>query len=333
MAGDVTLETPAGNVARSTSLKFTTPNPVTSISVEFNPDAGNGPRETVYDGTDAANLNGTFSYLYRFSKRTGNEWEIIRENGWPAKAQLRIKEASSFSAGGGLTSRAALTPGLYSPIGQWALQGWPDSSIGYLDRSGNGYHLDHGAPTYGADLIPGARAARPVVGQKLQRKTITPAMQLVGDLTFQIRFKIDGLGTPQQLLSFSSVYAPDWAHGTMYEFGIGPDGSFWYARTANPFADLDYVHSPTLRVMPGQWHVGTLRRIGSTVRFGLDLSFEDANAEISPPPQVSSGSYLTLGSDGDSDNEVHGLIADASLWGAGNTDDEQTGLIAVALGL
>jgi hypothetical protein len=330
----VTPETPEGDLdVRNEPIVFTAEKPITSISVEFNPDDGNGPRETVYDGTDVTNANGTFAHVYRDSTRDGNEWTIRRETGWPAPFKLAIKEADGAFSTPGLSSRAALTPTLYSPLGQWALQGFPDPAQGYLDRSGNGQHLDHGEPFYGTDLIPGARAARPVQGKKLQRKAITPALQLTGEMTYMIRYKLDALGGSQQLGSFSSVYAADWPSATMWELGIGSDGAPWYARTINPTSNLDYRSPPTLRAAAGGWQVATLRRAVDHVTFGINLSFEDGNLPISLPPQVASGSYLTIGSDGDSNNEVNGLIADASYWGAYLTDEQLIPLIVVALGL
>lgn len=88
------LTTPAGELgAKVDPIVFTSSRPVVAISAQFNPDAGNGPRECIFDGTDAANAGGSFAYLYRSSSHVGSTWTIIRENGWPAPFELRIKEA------------------------------------------------------------------------------------------------------------------------------------------------------------------------------------------------------------------------------------------------
>jgi hypothetical protein len=332
VSDDLALETPPGDLdSRTEAIEFTSIRPVVAISVEFNPDDGNGPRETVYDGTDVSNSNGTFSWLYRNSERDGNEWTIRRENGWPAPFKLAIKDVYTSNVPG-LTSRAALTPTLYEPLGQWALQGFPDTSLGYLDRSGNGRHLTHGGPTPYADLIPGAKAARPMAGAKLQRRTITPAMQVAGAFTYTIRAKLDAIGGAQQLGSFSSVYAPDWAHGTNWELGIGADGHFWYARTIEPSSNLDYRNSSSLIASPGWAYYSIRRAPDGHVTWGINLTYEDS-APITLPPQPITGAYLTIGSDGDTNNEVIGLIADANYWGRYLTDEELEPLVVVAMGL
>lgn len=87
-----------GSTLSSTTetIDFTTDRLVTSISVEFNPGASTGFRETVFDGTsDVDNTGGDFSNLYRASTRSGSgpyTWAIRRQGRWPADFRIRVKE-------------------------------------------------------------------------------------------------------------------------------------------------------------------------------------------------------------------------------------------------
>ncbi len=122
---------PPGPLANTREpLDFTTTELVTSISIEYSPAAGNGLRETVFDGTEDDGTGGDFAWAYRNSTRTGTgpyTWHIVRDAAWPADLRLRVKEA----AGGGpagwkllydvdftALSNQTLTPG-----GSYALDG------------------------------------------------------------------------------------------------------------------------------------------------------------------------------------------------------------------
>lgn len=96
----VAFDTVPGEIGKADPIRFSASLPVVSISAEFNAAAGNGPCETIYDGTDASNANGSFRHLYRDSAHVGNEWTIRRESGWPATVALRIKEAAGATAVG-----------------------------------------------------------------------------------------------------------------------------------------------------------------------------------------------------------------------------------------
>ncbi len=95
----VTLIDPPGPLQNTFEpIDFTTTSKVVSISIEFNPQTGNGLRETVWDGTDDSNEGGDFSFLYRNSTVTGSgpySWTVRRSGRWPADFRIRIKEAGS----------------------------------------------------------------------------------------------------------------------------------------------------------------------------------------------------------------------------------------------
>ncbi len=95
----VTLIDPPGPLQNTFEpIDFTTTSKVVSISIEFNPQTGNGLRETVWDGTNDTNDGGDFSFLYRRSTVSGSgpySWTVRRSGRWPADFRIRIKEASS----------------------------------------------------------------------------------------------------------------------------------------------------------------------------------------------------------------------------------------------
>lgn len=101
----ITIVTPPGNLPdRYYPLEWTADEPITGVSVQFTAAAGPSARESAYDGTDADDDDGTFSAVYAESTIVAGAWTLVRDGGWPAALQLRIKPAT------GATIVATFTP-------------------------------------------------------------------------------------------------------------------------------------------------------------------------------------------------------------------------------
>lgn len=94
----VTWIDPPGRLAATREpLDFTTSKNVTSISIEYDPETGQGMRETVYDGTnDDGTSGGDFPFMYHQSTRTSRTtWRVVRNTPWPAEFRIRVQEVAS----------------------------------------------------------------------------------------------------------------------------------------------------------------------------------------------------------------------------------------------
>lgn len=94
------IDPPGPLTDTSEVIDFTATELVVSVSIEFNPQLGNGLRETVWDGPDGDGV-GDFSYLYRTSTKSGSgpyTWSIRRQGKWPAEFRIRVQEVAPGEA-------------------------------------------------------------------------------------------------------------------------------------------------------------------------------------------------------------------------------------------
>lgn len=330
-------------------LDFTTDRAVTSISIEFNPEFGNGFRETVWDGTsDEDDSGGDFSWSYRQSTVSDldgagpHQWHIVRTGGWPAGFRVRVKEIRVESGGGGEPTRfAALTPTAYGPVAQWALQGSPDTGRLWLDRSGNSYHLTRGLPDYASDLIPGqtcvtytASAGGVDNATRLQRRTITPALQITGALTVTARVKVSSSqGGP--IIVQSGIFGQGAPSNTLFTLSVNPDRrlAIFYESSPGGGGNVDKVSTNPM-VPLDQWCFVSFRRsdVDGRWTFGVNSTFDVSTSGTLP--SGGTNTYTSVGTiDEDADTRFTGLLADVSVWNTRLTDDQLLPLYKTVMGI
>lgn len=331
---DVDPETPEGPLdTKVDPIEFTSPRPIVCISAEFNPDDGDGPRECIYDGTDATHNNGSFSYLYRNSERLGNAWTIVRENGWPAPFKIAIKEAPNPSSA---TPNAALQPTLYSPVAQWALQGAPNASLVYLDRSGNGNHLTGGMGTPAPSHIPGQKAVIPLYGSRLVLDAAHAGpVRFTGSFTFSVVVKRLSAAFGQ-LITCSGIFnGSNKDRNTLYSLYVNPDGTLGYYWEKTMGDGAAWV-ATDLHVPVGSFAHISFSRDATTnrVTFGLNGAYSISPVLVPPDPTGGAAAFLTLGDqDEAADSHIDGVYGDACLWGAALDQDQKLPLLNAAMGL
>lgn len=311
------LDPPGPIGSRVETIDFTATLPVVAVSIEFNPDEGNGARETAYDGTDESHANGTFSHRYRNSTIEGNTWHLRREGGWPGPFQLRVKEASVLPPAG--------TPPLYGPLGLWPLDGAPNETLVRSDRSGYGRNLTSGNALAVADMVEGRTAAQPVGSTRLQR-TADAALQLRGAMTLTMRAKrnVDGDGV---LVCMSAPYGPS-ANRSLYVLRTYTDGRFdSYLDNVPPNV------TDAARLDAGIWRFVTFRRAEDlTETIGVDGIYESFPSR--GPITDGTNAYLVIG-----DHEepslfaFEGAIADVAIWDKRLTDEQLEHVRHVTMGI
>jgi hypothetical protein len=320
VSGDVTLIDPPGSLpSRSEVIDFVSTQPIVCISVEHEPGTDRSARETVYDGTDASNNNGSFSRPYRYSSRSGNDWHIVRENGWPVPFQLRIKQLPPASSA---SPRPALQPTIYSPLAQWALQGAPDTARMYLDRSGNNNHLTGGTATAVPDLISGQTA---ISNGKLT--ATIPALAVTGALTVTGRLKWTPNGQQQVIIDVGSSGV-----GCVYLLAASPSGNLLYYCEGSGGVPVTWTSA--LACTAGQWHWFELVRDAAGTGVGLTL---DGTAQTSPtltaPVAAPGNGLVTVGSNDSGVQPWIDALADLDVWGAAVSATDSIPLRNAALGL
>lgn len=344
----VTFIDPPGQLANTTEpIDFTTDYLVTSISIEFNPDTGRGARETVWDGTaDGTDQGGDFSYLYRGSEHgdlSGDgpyTWTIRRQGRWPAEFRIRVKESSQGGTPTPPELFPALTPTVYSPVAQYALQGGVgDYTQVRRDRSGNNYHLTKGTPDEDYDLINGQLCIKGVPGPgegnatRLQRPAYTAALQITGDLTVSFRAKrLPGASGPIACMSgYFNLGGNE--KNTLFTCSILSNGVlevFWEQTHGVSFTR----QSSTVLSPLNQWAWYTFRRNATTGvwTFGVNNGYE--NAVAGPGTSGGSEAFLSIASqDEATDSYWGGDLADVSIWASRLTDAELLPLYKNAMGV
>lgn len=345
----VTFIDPPGPLGNSSEpIDFTTDNLVTSISVEFNPESGRGSRLTVWDGTDdGTDQGGDFSYAFRNSSSSDltidgpYTWHIVPAGRWPADFRIRVKESSQ---GGGTPPEPvyypALTPTVYSPVAQYALQGGvADYTQVRRDRSGNGYHLTKGTPDEDYDFITGQKCIKGVPGPgegnatRLQRPAYTAALQITGDFTMSCRVKrLSGASGPIVCMSGYFNTGGD-TRNTLYTCSILSNGvmeTFWETTHGNS----QTRQSSTVNVPLNQWCWVTFRRNGTTGvwTFGVNLGYE--NSSSGALPTNGTEAFLSVASqDEASDSYWGGDLADVSIWDVRLSDAQLLPLYKNAMGV
>lgn len=318
----VVFGTEQGNLdSKVRPIQFTASQPVTSIAAEFAHPSGNAPCETVFDGTDANNVGGAFHWQYRYSTHVGNTWAIVRDGGWPAEVDLRIKEA----AVGSIVLPPSGTPPLYAPIAQWPLDGAPDSSKLWFDRSGNGRHLTAGTATATADMVASRTAIIPgSVNANRLRRVVDPALQLRGELTISVRAK-RAAGGGGVLVCMSALYAGT-ASKSLYVLNVGTSGAL------GSFLDGVPAIWTAAAMTSDAWHFGSLRRTADGAEtLGIDGTYQDFASR--GPIVGGTEDWLVIGDHEESAaGYFQGPMADVTIWDRRLTDAELEHVRLVTMG-
>lgn len=258
-------------------------------------------------------------------------FHVKRSGLWPAgRFSFAFTEAQEGGGGGG-GIYAALTPTLYSPVAQYALQG--TGSTIWFDRSGNALPLTAGVPTKSPDLIVGQTAARPVVGSRMKRVGAQAALQITGDLTVTARVKRD-VGGAGPIAIMSGIFSSgDATKNTLYSLSVLSDGSleaFWEITSGISTTR----QSTTGMVLPSVWQWVSWRRDATTGRwtFGSNTAYDVSTT--APGTSGGSAAFLNIGDNDEApDLTFGGLIADVSIWNVRLTDVELETLYHVAMGV
>ena len=331
----ITMVTPNGSLDRNAPVVFAADEPVVSVAVELTPSVGPKVRETAFDGTDAANANGTFSDQYETSEKSGSMWTIRRSGGWPdgCGVSVRVKPATSVS--GGISPKLpALQPTLYSPLAQWSLQGAPDTARLYLDRSGNSRHLTAGNSVAFPDLISGQTAIAPPTQTQANRLKCVgqAALAITGAMTVTCRLRRSG--TSGCISVQSGIFGAGSTVNTLCSLVLTGDGSApgyqWERTTGNMVS----VTSP-LSLPLNTWAFFSFRRASDgTPTFGVDAGYWTASGDVYTVPAGGSASFLTIGDNDEVGNgPFSGAIADYCIWNTRLTDSDLLPLRAAAMGI
>lgn len=315
------IDTPGGALGRTDAIDFSTDRDVVALSVRF----GSQMIE------ERAYRDGVFLYPYLSSTKVGGTFSLIRTDGWLASPTVYIDEAVTIPPPD-VSINARLQPTLYSPLAQWALQGAPDATRLYADRSGNNRHLTAGTSAPVPDLIVGQTAIQPPTQAQAARlkRTGDVALALTGAMTVTCRLK--RTGTTGCISVQSGIFGAGATVNTLCSLVLGAGVALayqWEQTTGN----MSTVTSPLVPPL-NTWAFYSFRRAASGVpTFGLDTSYWTASGSF-PVPPGGSASFLTIGDNDEvSDGPFSGAIADYCIWNVRLTDDELTPLRNAAMGL
>jgi hypothetical protein len=225
----------------------------------------------------------------------------------------------------------ALTPTLYEPLAQWALQGWPNLSAVYHDRSGNNRHLTSGSPYGARDLIEGQRAITPRFSSRLQRAA-DPGLRTTGAMTFTCRLK-RVRARYGAVAVYSGIFGAGATQNTLYSLGIDAGGVPSYFYEATTGNGISWA-AAGLVVPLFEWVFFSFRRAASgVVTIGVNDTYVTSTALTPPPAAGGTNAFLTLGDqDEAADNHFYGVLADAGIWGRMLTNLEMDPLYRPAMG-
>lgn len=217
----------------------------------------------------------------------------------------------------------ALTPTLYSPLAQWALRGAPNTSITYLDRSGNGRHITSGTPVPVPSRIPGFTG---ISGKNPGLKLSGVGLRLLGELTITCKAWIVSSSAVQVILDCSRSGVGS-ANNTLYTVGVSNNLPFYYRETG---AGSGLGTGMSSAPQPGVWSWLSWRRAASgDMTYGIGTTYQTV---VEAPPTDGSAADITIGTDNEPGQPWLGGLEDLSIWGARLTDAQLLELHNVAMG-
>jgi hypothetical protein len=261
------------------------------------------------------------------------------------------------SSGGGMSVRLpALQSEIVPAVAMWALRTAPTLSIA-TDRSGNGYDLTPVPNSYNApDLISGftcftpwkTPVAVPPVGlypQGIQRTTITPALQITGDVSVTLRMYVptypNAAGAPlnQYVVSCAEFNDATAAGNCLYSIVLNNvnQNILYFSQSG---AKVAQIYQTTLNASDGLWHFVSLRRNATTrvVTIGLDGTYQSSGALTNPTNGTNAALYIgrppvSGGGTSAGNMGLLGGIADVCVWPVELTTAQVESLRREAMGV
>jgi hypothetical protein len=289
----------------------------------FDPDNPNDkrPQEIVW-------RDGAFQYPYDIgSKKEGNLYTVVRQNGWASNLELHAEEVGGASS-------AQLQP-LTSLSGVHAKAAWTmfleGGEIALTDRTGNGWGLDGANKAFIPDLIPGKAAYNPFTPGTggIFHNSAGPILLGAASVTARVIRTVPEGGYDAWVYAAGDYNSFD----TSFSFltcSVAHDVLTFYVRNSG----VDHIFYSSL-VMPadGQWHfVSCARDAAGYVTVGVDGVYETVGTPFDA--QVTgAGSPVAVFGHAGSAGKHFGPGADIVLWDGWLPNSDVAGLRATAMGL